>query len=59
VLAMEGDVEMESEPGKGTTVCVLLPSADASQSAEFPDLKPKLPASDLSTDATARAAMQS
>jgi signal transduction histidine kinase len=59
VLAMDGDVEIESEPGKGTTVSVLLPPADASQSADYPDLKPKLAVSDSSMDATARAAMQS
>lgn len=59
VLAMEGDVEIESEPGKGTTVSVILPSADASQSAEFPDVKQRLAVSDSSTDASARAAMQS
>jgi len=58
VLAMDGDVEIESESGKGTTVTILLPQADASQSAEYPDLKPRLAASDSSMDESARAAMQ-
>lgn len=58
VLAMNGDVEIESEPGKGTTVSVLLPSADASQSAEVPSLKPKPGVSDSSTASPAQAAMQ-
>src|SRR4029079_11999161 len=42
VLAMDGDVEIGSESGKGTTVTILLPQADASQSAEYPDVKPRL-----------------
>ncbi len=56
VLAMNGDVEIDSEEGKGTTVSILLPSADASQSAT--DLKPKPGASDSSTASTAPAAMR-
>lgn len=59
VLAMDGDVEIESEPGKGTTVSVLLPQAEASESVEYSDLKPRLTAADSSTDVTARAGMQS
>ena len=55
VLAMNGDVEIDSEPGNGTTVSVLLPAADASQSAEF-RLKPA--ASDSPTAEPPRAAMQ-
>jgi len=55
VLAMNGDVEIESEPGKGTIVSVLLPSADASQSAEF-RLKPAV--SESPTAEPPRAAMQ-
>jgi signal transduction histidine kinase len=58
VLAMNGDVEIESEPGKGTVVSVLLPSADASESADVPDLKPRPVASDSSTASSAPAAMQ-
>ena len=58
VLAMNGDVEIESEPGKGTTVSVLLPSADASESADVADLKLRPAASGSSTASPARAAMQ-
>ena len=47
-----------SEPGKGTTVSVLLPSADASESADVAELKLRPAASGSSTASPARAAMQ-
>jgi signal transduction histidine kinase len=58
VLAMNGDVEIESEPGKGTVVSVFLPSADASQAADAVDLKLRPEVSDSSMASPARAAMQ-
>jgi len=58
VLAMNGDVEIESEPGKGTTVSVFLPPADASESADPPDVKLRPGASGPTTASPARAAMQ-
>jgi len=58
VLAMNGDVEIESEPGKGTKVSVLIPTADVTGLADGLDITPRLAASDGSMAAPARAAMQ-
>ena len=58
VLAMNGDVNIESEIGKGTTVSIRLPAE--SEAPENPDqIMPRLAASDSSTAAPARAATQS
>lgn len=51
VLAMSGEVDITSEPGKGTTVSISLPAARGAT--------PKLEASDSSTASLARAALRS
>jgi signal transduction histidine kinase len=57
-LAMNGDVGVESEVGKGTTVSIRLPSADSQNAADSGQLTPTPAVSGSSTDAPAPAAMQ-
>jgi signal transduction histidine kinase len=59
VLAMNGDVRIESEVDKGTTVVVQLPSADSQLAFEMGRLTPQSVAADSSTASPAPAAMQS
>ena len=58
-LAMNGDVDIESELGTGTTVSIRLPSADSRAPSEISQLTPISAASDSSTASPARAAMRS
>jgi signal transduction histidine kinase len=58
VLAMNGDVDIESELGKGTTVSIRLPSADSRAPSEISQLTPISAASDSSTAAPARPVMR-
>jgi signal transduction histidine kinase len=57
-LAMNGDVDIESELGMGTTVSICLPSADSRAPSEISQLTPISAASDSSTVSPARAAMR-
>ena len=60
VLAMNGDVAIESEVGVGTTVSIRLPAADnVAMSPDNGALTQKLEVSDSSTASPARAALQS
>jgi signal transduction histidine kinase len=56
-LAMSGDVSVESEVGKGTTVSIRLPSAKAEEGTEVVQVMPKSAVSDSSTGAPPQAVM--
>jgi signal transduction histidine kinase len=58
VLAMNGDVKIESEVDKGTTVLIKLPSAESRISLDEDQLTPKAGVADSSTASPVRAVMQ-